>query len=78
MIIAFTSSGRGECIAYSQDDGATWEEFEGNPVVKHSGRDPRLLWHSETRQWVMAVYSERPGADAATPQRGIAFYTHRR
>lgn len=75
MVIAFTSAGRGECIAYSQDEGATWKEFESNPVIKHNGRDPRLLWHPQTRQWVMAVYSERPGADAATPRRGIAFHT---
>jgi fructan beta-fructosidase len=75
MIIAFTSSGRGECIAYSQDEGGTWKEFKGNPVIKHSGRDPRLLWHPETQQWVMAVYSERPGAHAATPRMGIAFHT---
>lgn len=76
MVIAFTSTGRGECIAYSQDDGATWNEFEGNPVVQHKGRDPKLVWHPQAKQWVMAVYSERPGADAASPQRqGIAFYT---
>lgn len=76
MVVAFTSSRRGECIAYSQDDGATWKEFEGNPVVKHSGRDPKLLWHPETKQWVMVVYSERPGTYAATPvRRGMAFYT---
>jgi len=76
MVIAFTSSGRGECIAYSKDDGKTWEEFAGNPVVKHSGRDPRLLWHAPTRQWVMAVYSERRRADAELRIRqGIAFHT---
>ena len=76
MVIAFTSTGRGECIAYSQDEGATWQEFEGNPVVKHSGRDPKLLWHAPTKQWVMAIYSERPGADFGTSERqGIGFYT---
>lgn len=76
MVVAFTSSGRGECIAYSEDDGATWKEFEGNPVVKHSGRDPKVLWHSQTKRWVMAVYSERPGRDpSALKRQGIAFYT---
>jgi fructan beta-fructosidase len=76
MVIAFTSTGRGECIAYSQDDGATWKEFEGNPVIKHSGRDPKLVWHPPTQQWVMAVYSEQPsiGPEARTCP-GIAFYT---
>lgn len=83
MVIAFTSTGRGQCIAYSQDNGARWREFEGNPVVKQSGRDPKalwqgdpkVLWHSETKHWVMALYSQRPGADPAAPARhGVAFY----
>ena len=35
-----------------------------------------MLWHPQTKQWVMAVYSERPGADAAAPKRqGVAFHT---
>ena len=76
MVVAFTSTGRGECIAYSQDDGLTWHEFDGNPVIKHDGRDPRLIWHSPTSNWVMVVYSERPGSDEAKPKRqGFAFYT---
>jgi len=75
MVIAFTSTGRGECIAYSQDDGETWKEFEGNPVIQHKGRDPRLLWHPKTKQWVMAVYSEIGAEPAAPDRQGIAFYT---
>lgn len=76
MIIAFTSTGRGECIAYSRDDGVTWKEFDGNPVVKHQGRDPKLLWHSQTQQWVMAVFSEQPSMVRKADKRpGIAFYT---
>ncbi len=64
LIVAFTSTGRGECIAYSNDRGRTWTEYGGNPVVKHSGRDPRLLWHEPTNRWVMAVYDETSGARA--------------
>jgi fructan beta-fructosidase len=69
LVAAFTSTGRGECIAFSRDRGRTWTEYEGNPVVKHSGRDPRLLWHEPTKRWVMAVYDESDG------KRWIAFYT---
>lgn len=61
LVLAYTSTGRGECIAYSNDRGRTWHEFDGNPVVKHKGRDPRLLWHALTKRWVMAVYGENQG-----------------
>jgi fructan beta-fructosidase len=69
MVAAFTSTGRGECIVYSNDRGRTWTEFEGNPVVKHAGRDPRLLWHEPSQRWVMAVYDETDG------KRAIAFHS---
>jgi fructan beta-fructosidase len=58
LVGAYTSTGRGECIVYSNDRGRTWTEYDGNPVVKHQGRDPRLLWHAASKQWVMAVYHE--------------------
>ncbi len=61
MVLAYTSTGRGECIAYSNNEGLTWTEFEGNPVVKHKGRDPRLLWHEPTKKWIMAVFNEDKG-----------------
>ncbi len=69
LVLAYTSTGRGECIAYSNDRGRTWAEIEGNPVVKHEGRDPKLLWHAPTKRWVMAVYDETGG------KRTIAFHT---
>jgi fructan beta-fructosidase len=69
LIVAFTSTGRGECIAYSNDRGRSWTEYKGNPVVRHSGRDPRLLWHAPTNRWVMAVYDETGGG------RSIAFHS---
>jgi len=69
LVAAYTSTGRGECIVFSNDRGRTWTEHAGNPVVKHQGRDPRLLRHEPTRRWVMAVYDEHEG------KRWIAFYT---
>ena len=61
LVLAYTSTGRGECIAYSNDRGRTWTEYAGNPVVRHPGRDPKLIWHAPTRRWVMAVYDEYAG-----------------
>ena len=69
LVCAYTSTGRGECIAYSNDRGRTWTEYDGNPVVKHAGRDPKLIWHGATKKWVMAVYDETGGS------RAVAFHT---
>lgn len=69
LVLAFTSTGRGECIAYSNDRGRTWTEYDRNPVVSHRGRDPRLLWHQPTKRWIMAVYDEPEG------KRQIAFHS---
>ncbi|HLW67147.1 MAG TPA: glycoside hydrolase family 32 protein [Gemmataceae bacterium] len=69
IVAAFTSTGRGECIVYSNDNGNTWTEYEKNPVVKHAGRDPRLLWHEPSKKWIMAVYDEFQG------KQWIAFYS---
>jgi fructan beta-fructosidase len=69
IVAAFTSTGRGECIAYSNDRGRTFTDYEGNPVVQHNGRDPKVIWYAPGGHWVMAVYDEKPDS------RGIAFYT---
>ncbi|MBD3267138.1 2,6-beta-D-fructofuranosidase, partial [bacterium] len=69
LVAAYTSTGRGECIAYSNDRGRTFKEYEGNPVVKHRGRDPKVIWYEPGNHWVMAVYDE------IDKSRGIAFYT---
>jgi fructan beta-fructosidase len=69
LVLAYTSTGRGECIAYSTDRGRTWTEYEKNPVVKHAGRDPKLVWYAPGEYWVMAVYDETGG------KRRIAFHT---
>jgi fructan beta-fructosidase len=69
MVLAFTSTGRGECVAFSTDRGRTWTEYEKNPVVKHAGRDPKLVWYTPGKHWVMAVYDETGG------KRAIYFHT---
>jgi fructan beta-fructosidase len=69
LVAVYTSTGRGECIAFSNDKGRTWQEFAGNPVVRHQGRDPRLLWHEPSKRWIIAVYDEHAKG------RHIAFYS---
>lgn len=46
IIVTWTSTGRGECIAYSNDKGRTFTEYEGNPIITHDGRDPKPLWYA--------------------------------
>jgi fructan beta-fructosidase len=75
LVAAFTSTGRGECLAYSTDHGRTWREYEGNPVVRHRGRDPKLLWHDGAQCWVMAVYDEHAKDARVRPEQYVAFYT---
>lgn len=44
-------------IAYSLDDGRTWTKYENNPVIdgRADFRDPKVIWHEDTGQWVMVV-----------------------
>lgn len=47
-------------IAYSNDKGRTWTKYAGNPVLPNPGnikdiRDPKVFWHRESGQWVMAL-----------------------
>lgn len=70
MVAAYTSTARGECIAFSNDRGRTFTDYEGNPVVAHSGRDPRLFWFAPSNHWVMVVYDESPNQP-----HGMAFYS---
>lgn len=62
LIAAWTSTGRGECIAWSLDRGRTFTEYEGNPVYRHRGRDPKIVWDRHRGRWVMAVYDEDKGS----------------
>lgn len=59
MVLAFTDTGCGESLAYSTDRGRSWTYYEGNPVIKHGGRDPKLMWYAPGKHWVIAVYDER-------------------
>ncbi len=47
-----------QCLAYSTD-GKSFTKFTGNPVLPHQvgeNRDPKVLWHEPTKQWVMALF----------------------
>jgi fructan beta-fructosidase len=46
-------------IAYSIDNGATWQKYKSNPILKNPGirdfRDPKVMWHAPTGRWIMTL-----------------------
>lgn len=79
LIAVYTSTGRGECLALSYDNGRTFEEYEGNPVVEHRGRDPKVFWYAPGEHWVMVLYDEsrtrEMGGDQEAMVRQHVIYT---
>ena len=77
-------AGVGEALAYSNDHGRTFTYYDGNPILKHPGNDPKVIWYKYGKNaqplnaaaeklgghWVMAVYDFTRGFDKNT-----AFYT---
>lgn len=61
LVAVYTAASAGrqaQNIAVSQDEGATWTEFSGNPVLDpglKDFRDPKVFWHAPTASWVMVV-----------------------
>jgi fructan beta-fructosidase len=72
MVLAFTDTGCGEALAYSTDGGKTFRYYEGNPVIEHSGRDPKLVWYEPGQHWVIAVFDQDKEHG-----RNVAIYTSR-
>ena len=46
-------------IAYSLDDGLTWEKHKENPVIDNPGikdfRDPKVFWHEASEKWILVL-----------------------
>ncbi len=47
-------------IAFSLDNGRSWEKYNGNPVLRNPGnvrdfRDPKVFWHQPSQKWVMTL-----------------------
>ena len=65
IVTIYTTGGFGDpptpcvqAIAYSADCGRTFAKYP-EPVLGHiraKNRDPKVLWHEPTGQWVMALY----------------------
>lgn len=66
MVAIYTShvdkNGKGlaqhESLAYSLDEGKTWQQYANNPVLDihlKDFRDPKVFWYAPEHKWVMAV-----------------------
>lgn len=64
IVCIFTGAGNlfSQGLAFSNDRGRTWKKYDKNPVVPqitNGNRDPKVYWHTPTKQWVMALYVEK-------------------
>lgn len=76
LILIYTAAGSPsvQCLAYSTD-GRQFTKLPENPIVKHisgGNRDPKVIWHEPTRQWVMALYVDYPTPAKASAKNGAA------
>ena len=49
----------GLCLAYSNDHGQTFTDYEENPVLTHEGAridTPRPFWYERTKRWIAPTY----------------------
>ncbi|SDX62605.1 levanase/fructan beta-fructosidase [Lutibacter oricola] len=48
-----------QAIAYSLDEGLTWEKYADNPVIKNPNikdfRDPKVVWDEVNEKWIMVL-----------------------
>lgn len=59
-----------QSLAYSLDEGLTWEKYQGNPVLDlqlDHFRDPKVMWDRTTESWLMTVVLPK--------QRRVSFYS---
>jgi len=65
LVLVYTAAGNPtvQAIAYSTD-GRNFTKYAKNPVLKQitgGNRDPKVMWHEPTKQWVMVLYVGLPG-----------------
>ena len=59
-----------QCLAYSLDNGLTWNKYKYNPLIdigSKNFRDPKVFWYEKDKQWIMVV--------ALSEERKISIYS---
>lgn len=59
LVAVYTAAGQKmtQNIAYSLDNGRSFQKYEGNPVLGPD-RDPKVFWYAPGKHWAMALYNE--------------------
>jgi sucrose-6-phosphate hydrolase SacC (GH32 family) len=75
-ILFYTAQQRGQQLLWSTDEGISWNEYNGNPVIPWDESDeavyPRIFRHEQTGRWMMAL-CRKSGSDERT--KGFSFYS---
>lgn len=60
MIVIYTGTSEGTCLAWSNDGGKSWHDYINNPVAHQTEgtypRDPCVVWHEPTSKWILLLY----------------------
>jgi fructan beta-fructosidase len=57
---ALPQGAQAQSVAFSLDNGITWQKYQGNPVLNlaptnNNFRDPKVTWYEPGRYWVMTT-----------------------
>jgi fructan beta-fructosidase len=74
LVLFYTAAGSPtvQAMAYSTD-GRTFTKYDRNPIIPEitgGNRDPKVIWHEPSKQWVMVLYVALAGE-----QHTIHFFT---
>lgn len=59
IVLFYLRTNTGLCLAYSNDCGQTFTDYESNPVITHEGAridTPRPFWYESTKSWITPTY----------------------
>lgn len=63
VVAMYTSAelmGQSQSLAYSTDNGQTFTNYPGNPIITADipdFRDPNFFWHAATQRWILTLAS---------------------
>ena len=77
LVAFYLRTETGLCLAYSNDCGQTFTDYEDNPVLTHDGEridTPRPFWYEPTKRWIAPTYDFFEN-DKGEKRRCVGFYS---